>query len=187
MPEHILRLVADAVPAMLAYWDNAQRCVYANRAYERWFGVSPKELVGQSMEELLGPLYALNLPYIEGALRGERQEFERAIPDPAGGPPRQSLAVYVPDVVGGKVQGFSVVVSEITAQKRVEAELRDALTKVKTLTGMLPICAWCRKIREDSGYWTSLEKYIVDNTSAQITHGMCESCAEEYANGSSGP
>ena len=77
---------------MVAYWDASLRCVLANRAYERWFGVSPENLVGKHISELLGPLYQLNLPYIEGALRGERQEFERTIPDPKGGPPRHSLA-----------------------------------------------------------------------------------------------
>ena len=183
MTPEILRLVVDAVPAMLAYWDRSQRCVFANRAYERWFGVTPQSLIGRSMSELLGALYPLNLPHIEAALRGERQEFEREIPDPAGGPPRHSLAVYIPDIVDGEVRGFCVLVSEITEQKKTELELRDALSKVKTLTGLLPICAWCRKIRQDTGYWTSLEKYITDHTTAQITHGMCEACAEEYARG----
>lgn len=182
MDDRILRLVVDAIPAMLAYWDTSQRCLFANRAYEQWFGVTPQALVGRTIRELLGPLYALNLPYIEGALRGERQEFEREIPNPAGGPARQSLAVYIPDIVAGEVRGFCVLVSETTQQKRIEVDLRDALAKVKTLSGLLPICAWCRKVRQDDGYWTTLEKFIVDNTNAQITHGMCEPCAKTYAN-----
>jgi PAS domain S-box-containing protein len=173
----VLRRIVDAVPAMLAYWNTEQRCVFANRAYERWFGVDPNALIGKTMQELLGPIYALNLPYIQGALRGERQEFERQIPDPAGGPPRFSLAVYVPHLEGGVVQGFSVLVSEITQQKKTEAALRDALSQVKTLSGLLPICAWCKRIRDDSGYWTSLERYLVDHSDAQLTHGICESCA----------
>lgn len=62
---------------MLAYWDASLRCRFANRAYESWFGVSPEELIGRHMSELLGPLYELNLPYIEGALRGEPQGRRR--------------------------------------------------------------------------------------------------------------
>jgi PAS domain S-box-containing protein len=173
----VLRLVVDAIPAMLAYWDASERCLFANRAYVRWFGVTPEELVGRTMQELLGPIYPLNLPYIRGALRGERQEFEREIPDPAGGPPRQSLAVYVPDIVGSTVRGFSVLASEITRQKQTEAQLREALAQVKTLRGLLPVCAWCRSIRDDRGYWTSLERYLVEHSDAQITHGICEACA----------
>ncbi|MCW8139514.1 MAG: PAS domain-containing protein [Planctomycetota bacterium] len=53
----LLRALVDRVPAMLAYWDAGQRCRFANRAYERWFGVSPEALVGRHMSELLGPLY----------------------------------------------------------------------------------------------------------------------------------
>ena len=174
-----LRRVADAVPAMLAYWDRSQRCVFANRAYERWFGVAPESLIGKTLKELLGPIYPLNLPYIEGALRGERQEFEREIPDPSGGPPRHSLAVYVPQIENGEVQGFSVLVSEITKQKRAERDLREALADVKTLKGLLAICGWCRKIRDDKGDWTHPEQYLVDHSDVQISHGICEHCLSE--------
>lgn len=76
--------VVDAVRGMLAYWDRNQQCLFANRAYEGWFGVSPHQLIGKTLRELLGSLYPLNLPYIEGALRGEVQAFEREIPDPTG-------------------------------------------------------------------------------------------------------
>jgi len=171
-----MRRIVDAVPSMLAYWDTAQRCVFANRAYEQWFGVAPGGLIGRTIQELPGPIYPLNLPFIEGALRGERQEFEREIPDLAGGPPRHSLAVYEPDVVGGEVRGFAVLVTDITRQKRVELELRDTLARVRTLEGLLPICAWCRHIRDDQGHWTTLERYVVEHLDAQLTHGICEAC-----------
>src|SRR5689334_16501 len=90
----VLALV-DNLPEMVAYWDAEQRCRFANRAYETWFGMRPEDLIGRQLRELLGSLYELNLPYIEGALRGEEQQFEREIPDPQGGPPRSSLAHYV--------------------------------------------------------------------------------------------
>ncbi len=179
--------VLDTVPAMLAYWDTQQRCVFANHAYETWFAVKPTELVGHTIQELLGPIYLLNLPYIEGALRGQRQEFEREIPDPKGGPARYSQATYVPDIQDGRVRGFSVLVSDISQRKKIEDELRtakqaaeDALAKVKTLKGLLPICAWCRKIRDPQGYWAELEKFVGNNTDAVVTHGMCETCAATH-------
>ena len=50
----LVERVVDAVPAMLAYWDSALRCRFANRAYERWFGVSPESLVGKHVSQLLG-------------------------------------------------------------------------------------------------------------------------------------
>ena len=122
----LLRRAVDKISAMLAYWDSSLCCRFANRAYERWFGVSPEALIGKHISELLGPLYALNLPYIEGALRGEPQEFEREIPDPAGGPPRHSLASYLPDVIDGVVRGFFVLVTDISEVKRAELARKES-------------------------------------------------------------
>ena len=138
----LLRRILGTLPAMVAYWDTNQRCRFANQDYERWFGVKPEWVVGRQLEELLGPIYALNLPFIQGALRGEPQLFEREIPDPNGGPPRYSQAHYIPDVVDGVVRGFSVLVADITARKRMEDALRratarlDLLAKHDALTGL---------------------------------------------------
>ncbi|HEY6556071.1 MAG TPA: PAS domain S-box protein, partial [Polyangiaceae bacterium] len=131
--------MVDRISAMLAYWDSAQRCRFANRAYERWFGVSPESLIGRHISELLGPLYELNLPYIQGALRGEAQEFEREIPDPQGGPSRHSLANYIPDVVDGVVRGFFVLVSDISAIKRAELALRESEERFRLTIDEAPI------------------------------------------------
>jgi PAS domain S-box-containing protein len=122
----LLRRVVDKISAMLAYWDSDLRCRFANRAYERWFGISPEALIGTHIRDLLGPLYPLNLPYIEGALRGEPQAFEREIPDPFGGPSRHSLANYIPDVVDGEVRGFFVLVTDISEIKRAELALKES-------------------------------------------------------------
>jgi AmiR/NasT family two-component response regulator len=59
------------------------------------------------------------------------------------------------------------------------AELTDALSKVKTLSGLLPICASCKKIRDDQGYWRQIEQYIKDHSEAEFSHGLCPQCAEE--------
>lgn len=122
----LLRSIVDKVSAMLAYWDSDLRCRFANHAYELWFGVSPEALLGTHLRDLLGPIYSLNLRHIEGALRGEPQLFEREIPDPLGGPPRQSLTNYIPDVVDGVVRGFFVLVSDISAIKRAELALKES-------------------------------------------------------------
>jgi len=74
-------------------------------------------------------------------------------------------------------------------QENLIRELRSAMEKVKTLSGLLPICASCKKIRDDKGYWTQIEKYIRDHSEAEFTHGFCPECVKKlYAEmGQSGP
>jgi len=58
-------------------------------------------------------------------------------------------------------------------------ELKDALSKVKTLSGLLPICASCKKIRDDRGYWNQIESYIRDHSEAEFSHSICPECAKK--------
>lgn len=64
-------------------------------------------------------------------------------------------------------------------QKRTSEDLKAALLNVKTLQGLLPICSSCKKIRDDKGYWTMLEEYLIAHTDAMISHSICEDCAEK--------
>jgi len=63
--------------------------------------------------------------------------------------------------------------------KRRTGELEEALTKIKTLRGLIPICASCKKIRSDKGYWQQLEDYLTDHSEADFTHGICPECLEQ--------
>ncbi|WP_299979541.1 hypothetical protein [Desulfobacula sp.] len=58
-------------------------------------------------------------------------------------------------------------------------ELEAAFTKIKTLSGMIPICASCKKIRDDSGYWNQIESYIQKHSEAEFSHGICPECAKK--------
>jgi PAS domain S-box-containing protein len=78
------------------------------------------------------------------------------------------------------------IVRDITERKQAEdekerliEELRDALAKVKTLSGLLPICASCKSIRDDKGYWQRIEAYIRDHSDAEFSHGICPDCARK--------
>jgi len=66
------------------------------------------------------------------------------------------------------------------ANEKLLGELREAMANIKTLRGLLPICAWCRRIRDDKGYWERLEPFIVANSEAQFTHGMCPDCYKRH-------
>lgn len=78
------------------------------------------------------------------------------------------------------------VLSDITDRKHAETEresliarLQDALSSVKQLSGMLPICASCKKIRDDKGYWNQIESYIREHSEAEFTHGLCPECGQK--------
>ena len=58
-------------------------------------------------------------------------------------------------------------------------ELKQTIARVNTLSGLLPICANCKKIRDDKGYWNRLEAYIQDHSEAEFTHGICLECIEK--------
>ena len=82
------------------------------------------------------------------------------------------------------------VVKDISALKAAEkekekliAELREALDSVDTLQGLLPICGRCKKIRDDNGYWNTLEAYIETRSKVSFSHGLCLECSDElYGN-----
>jgi len=67
---------------------------------------------------------------------------------------------------------------EFLVDKRT-SELIEAITKVKTLSGLLPICANCKKIRDDSGYWTQIESYISEHSEADFSHSICPDCVKK--------
>ncbi len=86
----------------------------------------------------------------------------------------------------GRIVGTILVFRDISAQRQAEAkrdalvaQLQEALAHVKTLSGLLPICAWCKSIRNDQGYWEQLESYIDAHSTAQITHSICPKCREQ--------
>lgn len=123
--ERFVRTVADAMPSMIAYWDTQMRCQFANKSYLEWFGRTPQDMIGLSMSTVLGAsLYEKNLPYIQGALAGEPQEFERAIPRPDGSV-GYTLANYIPDINSNeKIQGFFALVTNISRLREADAAIR---------------------------------------------------------------
>jgi GAF domain-containing protein len=77
------------------------------------------------------------------------------------------------------LQALSRQVMALLELRRVSARLADALEQVKTLQELLPICAWCKRIRDDEGYWNQVEAYIHKHTGSDFTHGICPQCLEK--------
>jgi CheY-like chemotaxis protein len=85
-------------------------------------------------------------------------------------------------LVKGRIDGDLLVRAARYAleRERLIAELREALAHVKTLKGLLPICADCKKIRDDKGYWSQVESYVERHSEANFTHGLCPDCIQKW-------
>ncbi|HEV2436550.1 MAG TPA: CHASE3 domain-containing protein [Verrucomicrobiae bacterium] len=76
---------------------------------------------------------------------------------------------------------------EMTRRRRVEVErekligeLQQTLAQIKTLSGLIPICAWCKSVRNDQGYWQSVEQYVHSHSDASFSHSICPTCREKF-------
>jgi PAS domain S-box-containing protein len=118
--------ILDNLPALIGYWDNDLRNRFANQAYAKWFSLTPAQLKGMHIRDVIGEEhYQLNLPHIERVLRGEAQKFERAVATADGNEVKHFHAEYIPNIVNGEVLGFFGQIIDITAIR--EAEENSAL------------------------------------------------------------
>ncbi len=131
----------DHLPAMIAYWDKDCLNRIANAAYVEWFDMAPAEMYGMHIRDLLGPtLYQMNLPYIRGALAGEPQLFNRTLVDTYGRT-RYTQASYIPHTVGDRVEGFFVLVTDISERVRAEEALAESIANTALLNERQRIAA----------------------------------------------
>ena len=70
--------------------------------------------------------------------------------------------------------------ADLMELRRLNAELQAALDKVKVLSGFIPICAGCKKVRDDRGFWQEVEKYVAEHSGATFSHGLCPECIKKY-------
>ena len=82
-------------------------------------------------------------------------------------------------IIAGTIIFIKLTNPLINNLNKTVAELEEALSNVNQLSGLLPICASCKKIRDDKGYWTQIEAYIRDHSEAEFTHGICPDCAKK--------
>ena len=158
-----------------------------NAGAEALYGYTAAEIVGRSVSLLVPANPTDALPgFYEKIKRGERVErFETVHVRKDGTPIEVSLTISPVKDAEGRIVGASTVALDISKRKQEEAarlrmihELQEALTRVKTLSGLLPICAGCKKIRDDKGYWQQVETYIKEHSDADFTHGLCPDCFE---------
>lgn len=160
---------------------------YVNPAYLRMFGYrSARDLLGKSVLTVIAEDDRAEIQRrIERRRRGDKVEGSFETRGLRSDGSQLEMEVHVSTYrLNGNLYSL-VIVRDVTERKRtlqekesLIADLRNALSKVKTLSGLLPTCAGCRKIRDDGGEWHDMETYISDHSNAGFSHGLCPDCAE---------
>lgn len=180
------------------------RILNVNSTFLVWTGYIRTELVGRTrFHELLGmgsrifhETHVLPLLRVEGGVREIACELRSATGDllpvllnatrrDVPTPPQQAPAGEAEGAPGGSATVFRYIVLDATERRRYERDLLEArrtaeaaLQRVQALESLLPLCAWCRRVRTDQGEWTEIEHYLAAS-GTQITHGICTACARQ--------
>ena len=130
--EEQLRLVTDALPALIAFVDAEQRYRMNNKAYETWFGFTPTYLKGKHCRTAMGDtIYETIRPYIERALSGETVTYETDIPNTSTGT-RHVSVIYIPHVSqDGHVEGFFLLVTDLTERKKADKQQEFLISELE--------------------------------------------------------
>jgi len=181
----IFETAGDAIFIIDAEGENTGKIVAANNTASDMHGYSREELLSMNIQDLNTSDTAKLAPsMISRIIAGETMKTELMHRRKDGTVFSLEVTAVLMEVEGHKyILGFD---RDITNRKTAEQEkemlishLRSALAGLKRLRGLLPICAWCKKVRDDQGYWKQVEKYIEENSEASFTHGICPECLDQ--------
>lgn len=178
-----LNAVLDTIQAGIIVIDSESRTVVgANAAAGKMMGMPEHKIVGKTCQGFICPQEQGGCSILD---RGHSLVNSEQSLLTARGEKIPVLKTAVSIMLVGRKHVLESFV-DITERKRAEQErealiekLQEALSQVKMLSGLLPICASCKKIRDDKGCWNPLEVYIRDRSEAEFSHGICPDCAKE--------
>jgi PAS domain S-box-containing protein len=185
--EKRLQDILNRAPSVVYVKDRQGRYSFVNRHFERLSGFKREEVLNRTDFELFPRDVALQ------SVSNDRKALGMAVPleteevAPVGSEMHTFISAKFP-LCDPQGQAYAIcgISTDINARKMVElekerliGELQGALSKVKLLSGFLPICAHCKKIRNDKGYWQQIEAYIHEHSEAEFSHGLCPECAKK--------
>jgi PAS domain S-box-containing protein len=157
--------IFDIIPALIGQWDQNFLNLHANQAYSGYFGKTIEEIKGLHIKDLLGPdLFEKNLSFMKQVLEGHIQTFEREIPLPNGGI-KNTIATYLPNLVNGVIEGFFVIVTDIS---EVKEKSRDVFNQKQFYSDIL------NSMHEGFAIQNKDGKIIYFNKSAATILGLTE-------------
>jgi PAS domain S-box-containing protein len=180
-----VRPLIEEVPAYLWTADPELRLMWSRPTYTMILGFDAEPDLGTTVYDLFGS--NSDHPSIQAhraALEGEARNFEVWVE--VRGEPRLLRAHVEPlRDASQAIRGVVGVALDLTERSRAEADrerlihdLKQALDKVKVLSGLIPICSHCKAVRDDNGYWQQLDAFMREHSNAQLTHGICPDCAQ---------
>jgi PAS domain S-box-containing protein len=195
--EEKYRLLTETIPDVIFTMDENLRLTYISPSITPLRGYTVEEAMAQSIVEILTPA---SLATATSAFARQMEmephesndgnktltlELEENCKD---GSTRWTESIFKALRDGDKkIVGLLGITRDITERKkaacereRLITERQMALSEIKVLSGMLPICSSCKKIRNDEGYWEQLENYISEHSTAEFTHGFCPDCAKKF-------
>lgn len=172
----------DAIDDWICIINLKSEILRSNITAEKLFGTKVQSIIGKKCCTLTHgtgmSVKACPLPQMIGS--GKRESAELQIIDG-----RWMFITVDPLFEDGEMVGAVHIARDITKRIQIQNErerlfykLQDALDNVKKLSGLLPICAQCKKIRDDKGYWKQIEDYITEHSEAKFSHGLCRECSD---------
>jgi PAS domain S-box-containing protein len=170
-------IFVDIMPNGMLAIDGRERIIDINKAMLALLGAETEQVIGRPFTEVLKPWQHIVDDFRNGTNIGSEITLDEQWFD---------LQVKPLTNYQGDTQGRIIILHDISQRKRMAAEreqliesLQNALSEVKKLSGLLPICANCKKIRDDQGYWQDVAVYIRDHSEAEFSHGICPDCYVE--------
>ena len=198
-----LATVLANVPLFIMLVDQDRRVINVSDAILQFAGKGVEEIIGQRPGEVLRCIHHLDNPKgcgygsecgvclvrntVQDTLdTGTSHSKVEAKLSLAGELPEERTLLLSTAMIEVSGKKAIVFIEDITDRKQTEKallrekeRLQDSLAKINKLSGLLPICASCKKIRDDKGYWSQIEFYIRDHSEAEFSHGICPECAKK--------
>ncbi|THB81313.1 MAG: PAS domain S-box protein [Desulfobacteraceae bacterium] len=184
--EHYRILMNESMDPIFSFYpDGTYR--YVNNAFAKGVGKAAADIIGRKIWDLFEKEEADKRFAIVKKVFEEKtvEEIEVRVPLPSGDTYYLTTAKPILNDTG-KVETVICISKNITRRKIAEINLKKehdlllrAMERIRTLSGLLPICAACKKIRDDKGYWNQLESYIEEHSEVSFSHGMCTDCSDK--------
>ena len=184
-----LSIVLDAINSInigLIITDIEGIIRFVNPAFSKIFEYASEEIIGKNAADLFATKEVRTLSDVITMIDINTQGVQEfVVKDKDKNTFIVEVSASVVRSSSGLPEGKMASFSDITKRKEVELDrekligkLQDALCKIKTLKGLIPICASCKKIRDDKGYWNLIENYIQEHSDARFSHGICPECSD---------